>query len=170
MSKHIRVNNEIRAREVRVIDPNGNQLGIMDIQKARQLAEDMGLDLVEISPEAKPPVCKILDFGKYRFEQSKKIKEAKKKQKIVLTKEIRLRPKIEEHDYNTKLKQAIGFLEKGYKVKLSIRFKGRELAHKDIGREIIERFINDVGEYGTPDFKPKFESRVFVTVISPKKK
>ncbi len=142
----------------------------MDIQKARQLAEDMGLDLVEISPEAKPPVCKILDFGKYRFEQSKKIKEAKKKQKIVLTKEIRLRPKIEEHDYNTKLKQAIGFLEKGYKVKLSIRFKGRELAHKDIGREIIERFINDVGEYGTPDFKPKFESRVFVTVISPKKK
>jgi len=96
----------------------------MDIQKARQLAEDMGLDLV----------------------------------------------KIEEHDYNTKLKQAIGFLEKGYKVKLSIRFKGRELAHKDIGREIIERFINDVGEYGTPDFKPKFESRVFVTVISPKKK
>lgn len=142
----------------------------MDIQKARQLAEDMGLDLVEISPEAKPPVCKILDFGKYRFEQSKKIKEAKKKQKIVLTKEIRLRPKIEEHDYNTKLKQAMGFLEKGYKVKLSIRFKGRELAHKDIGREIIERFINDVGEYGTPDFKPKFESRVFVTVISPKKK
>jgi len=142
----------------------------MDIQKARQLAEDMGLDLVEISPEAKPPVCKILDFGKYRFEQSKKIKEAKKKQKIVLTKEIRLRPKIEEHDYNTKLKQAIGFLEKGYKVKLSIRFKGRELAHTDIGREIIERFINDVSEYGTPDFKPKFESRVFVTVISPKKK
>ena len=141
----------------------------MDIQKARQIADNMGLDLVEISPEAKPPVCKILDFGKYRFEQSKKIKEAKKKQKIILTKEIRLRPKIEEHDYNTKLKQAIGFLEKGYKVKLSIRFKGRELAHTDIGKEIIEKFINDVSEYGTPDFKPKFESRVFVTVISPKK-
>ena len=142
----------------------------MDIQKARQIADDMGLDLVEISPEAKPPVCKILDFGKYRFEQSKKIKEAKKKQKIILTKEIRLRPKIEEHDYNTKLKQAVSFLEKGYKVKVSIRFKGRELAHTDIGKEIIERFISDVNEYGIPDFKPKFESRVFVTVISPKKK
>jgi len=141
----------------------------MDIQKARQIADNMGLDLVEISPEAKPPVCKILDFGKYRFEQSKKIKEAKKKQKIILTKEIRLRPKIEEHDYNTKLKQAIGFLEKGYKVKLSIRFKGRELAHTDIGKEIIEKFINDVSEYGVPDFRPKFESRVFVTVVSPKK-
>ena len=142
----------------------------MDIKKARQLADDVGLDLVEISPDAKPPVCKVLDFGKYRFEQSKKVKESKKKQKIVLTKEIRLRPKIEEHDYNTKLKQAIGFLEKGYKVKISIRFKGRELAHTDIGREIVERFINDVSEFGAPDFRPKFESRVIVTVITPKKK
>ena len=169
INKHIRVNNEIRAREVRVIGPDGNQLGIMDVQRARQIAEDMGLDLVEISPDAKPPVCKILDFGKYRFEQAKRLKESKKKQKVVLTKEIRLRPKIEEHDYQTKLKQAIGFLEKGYKVKITVRFKGRELAHTDIGREIVERFITDVAEYGVPDFKPKFESRVIVTVISPKK-
>ena len=142
----------------------------MDIQKAREMADSMGLDLVEISPDAKPPVCKILDFGKYRFEQAKRLKESKKKQKIILTKEIRLRPKIEEHDYNTKLKQAIGFLEKGYKVKVTIRFKGRELAHTDIGREIIERFINDVSEYGVPDYRPKFESRVIVTIISPKNK
>ncbi len=153
-----------------MIGPDGNQMGIMDVNKAREIAENMGLDLVEVSPDARPPVCKILDFGKYRFEQAKKLKESKKKQKVVLTKEIRLRPKIEEHDYNTKLKQAISFLEKGYKVKVTIRFKGRELAHTDIGREIVERFINDVSDYGTPDYKPKFESRVIVTIISPKKK
>jgi len=141
----------------------------MELKKAREVAENKGLDLVEISPDAKPPVCKILDFGKYRFEQSKKIKESKKKQNVILTKEIRLRPKIEEHDFNTKLRQTIGFLRKGYKVKISVRFRGRELSHTDIGRNIINRIVEEVGEVGVVDFNPKFEGRVIVTVISPKK-
>lgn len=141
----------------------------MELKKAREVAENRGLDLVEVSPDAKPPVCKILDFGKYRFEQSKKIKESKKKQNVILTKEIRLRPKIEEHDFNTKLRQTIGFLRKGYKVKISVRFRGRELSHTDIGRNIINRIIEEVSQVGVVDFNPKFEGRVIVTVISPKK-
>jgi len=169
ISKHVRVNNEIIARQVRLIGEDGKQLGIIDTRKALEIAQERGLDLVEVSPNANPPVCKILDYGKYKFEQDKKIKESKKKQKVVLTKEIRLRPKIEEHDYQTKLRQAIQFLQKGYKVKLSIRFRGRELAHTDIGREVINRFIEDTGDYGQPEFRPKFESRVIVTVLAPKK-
>jgi len=145
-------------------------LGIVNIRKALEIAEVKGLDLVEISPAAKPPVCKILDYGKYRFKQAKKIKESKKKQKVIITKEIRLRPKIEEHDYNTKLRQAIGFLEKGNKIKVSIRFRGRELAHTDIGRDIINRFIEDVNGVGTVELRPKFEGRVIVTIIVPKVK
>jgi translation initiation factor IF-3 len=141
----------------------------MEVRRAREIADERGLDLVEVSPDAKPPVCKILDYGKYRFEQAKKIKESKKKQKIVLTKEIRLRPKIEEHDYNTKLKQAIGFLQKGNKVKVSVRFRGRELAHTDIGRDVLDRLIQDVSEVGMAEFTPKFESRVIVTILGPKK-
>jgi translation initiation factor IF-3 len=153
-----------------LIDSDGTQLGVVALTKAREVADSRGLDLVEVSPTAKPPVCKILDFGKYRFEQSKRIKESRKSQKIVIVKEMRLRPKIEEHDYKTKLRQTIGFLKKGYKVKVSIRFRGRELAHTDIGRQIIERMIDDVAEVGAPDFIPKFEGRVIVTVLSPKKK
>jgi translation initiation factor IF-3 len=141
----------------------------MDVRRAREIAEERSLDLVEVSPDAKPPVCKVLDYGKYRFEQAKKIKESKKKQKIVLTKEIRLRPKIEEHDYNTKLKQAIGFLQKGNKVKVLVRFRGRELAHTDLGRIVLDRLIQDVGEVGMAEFTPKFESRVILTVLGPKK-
>lgn len=140
------------------------------MSKARETAEARGLDLVEVSPDAKPPVCKILDFGKYRFEQSKKIKESKKKQKVILTKEIRLRPKIEEHDYNTKLRQTIGFLAKGCKVKIGVRFKGRELAHTDIGRDLLVRLIQDVEEVGVADYQPKFEGRVITTLLSPKTK
>jgi translation initiation factor IF-3 len=154
---------------VRLIDADSAQLGIMDIRRAREIAEERGLDLVEVSPDAKPPVCKVLDYGKYRFEQAKKIKESKKKQKIVLTKEIRLRPKIEEHDYNTKLKQSISFLQKGNKIKVSVRFRGRELAHTDLGRVVLDRLIQDVSEVGIVEFAPKFESRVIVTVLGPKK-
>jgi translation initiation factor IF-3 len=142
----------------------------MEVRRARELAEERGLDLVEVSPDAKPPVCKVLDYGKYRFEQAKKIKESKKKQKIVLTKEIRLRPKIEEHDFNTKMKQTIGFLQKGNKVKVSVRFRGREQSHTDLGRDVLDRLIRDVSEVGTAEFTPKFESsRVIVTILGPKK-
>lgn len=125
---------------------------------------------MEVSPNANPPVCKILDFGKYRFEQSKRIKESRKKQKVILTKEMRLRPKIEGHDYNTKLRQTIAFLKKGYKVKVSLRFRGREMAHTDLGREILNRMIEDVGEVGVAESKPKFEGRVIVTLLAPKTK
>lgn len=170
IERHIRVNHEIRAKEVRLIDSNGTQLGILELKKALEEAESRGLDLVEVSPDSKPPVCKILDFGKYRFEQSKKIKESKKKQKVILTKEIRLRPKIEEHDYNTKLRQAIGFLQRGNKVKISMRFKGRELAHTDIGRNVIDRIIEDVSENGVVEYQPKFEGRGIVTILIPKGK
>jgi len=140
------------------------------VQKAREVADSKDLDLVEVSPGANPPVCKILDFGKYRFEQSKKIKESKKKQKVILTKEMRLRPKIEEHDYQTKLRQTIEFIKKGFKVKVTLRFKGREMAHTDLGREIINRMIEDVSEFGSVESKPKFEGRVIVTLLVPKSK
>ena len=140
----------------------------MEVDKARSIAETKDLDLVEVSPNANPPVCKILDFGKYRFEQSKKIKESKKKQKVVLTKEIRLRPKIEDHDYQTKLKQTIGFLEKGNKVKITLRFRGREMAHTDLGRELLNKMISDIGEAGNVENRPKFEGRVIVTILAPK--
>jgi translation initiation factor IF-3 len=142
----------------------------MDLHKAREVAETRGLDLVEVSPTSNPPVCKIMDFGKYRFEQDKKIRESKKKQTIVTIKEMRLRPKIEEHDYQTKLRQTIGFLKKGNKVKVTLRFRGREMAHTDIGRELIDHMIADLGEVGVVETKPKFEGRVIVVMLAPKAK
>jgi translation initiation factor IF-3 len=125
---------------------------------------------VEVSPTSNPPVCKIMDFGKYRFEQDKKIRESKKKQTIVTIKEMRLRPKIEEHDYQTKLRQTIGFLKKGNKVKVTLRFRGREMAHTDIGRELIDRMITDLSEVGVVETRPKFEGRVIVVMLAPKSK
>ena len=160
----------MRAREVRLIDEDGTQLGIVELAKARQTAETKGLDLVEVSPNSNPPVCRIMDFGKYRFEQSKKIKESKKKQAVVILKEMRLRPKIEEHDYQTKLRQTIGFLKKGFKVKITLRFRGREMAHTDIGREVVERMIKDLDEVGTLENRPKLEGRVIVALLVPKTK
>ncbi len=136
--------------------------------KARDTAEDKGLDLVEVSPNSNPPVCKIMDFGKYRFEQSKKIKDSKKKQSVVILKEMRLRPKIEEHDYQTKLRQTIGFLNKGFKVKITLRFRGREMAHIDIGREVVERMIKDLDEVGALENRPKLDGRVIVAMLGPK--
>ena len=138
--------------------------------KARQIAETKDLDLVEVSPNSNPPVCRIMDFGKYRFEQSKKIKESKKKQAVVILKEMRLRPKIEEHDYQTKLRQTIGFLNKGFKVKITLRFRGREMAHTDIGREVVERMIKDLDEVGILENRPKLEGRVIVAMLFPKTK
>ena len=136
--------------------------------KARDTANAKGLDLVEVSTNSNPPVCKIMDFGKYRFEQSKKIKESKKKQSVVILKEMRLRPKIEEHDYQTKLRQTIGFLKKGFKVKITLRFRGREMAHTDIGREVVERMIKDLDEVGSLENRPKLEGRVIVAMLGPK--
>jgi translation initiation factor IF-3 len=142
----------------------------VELGKARDTAESKGLDLVEVSPTSNPPVCRIMDFGKYRFEQSKKIKESKKKQSVVILKEMRLRPKIEEHDYQTKLRQTIGFLKKGFKVKITLRFRGREMTHRDLGREVLDRMITDVAEVGVPESRPKQEGRVMVALLNPKTK
>ena len=165
----MRVNEEIRAREVRVIADGGEQLGIMSGRDALKLALEKHLDLVEIAPTAKPPVCKIMDYGKYRYEQQKREKEARKKQKIVTTKEIRLSPTIEKHDFETKLKNARKFLAKEDKVKVSIRFKGRAITHKEIGQKVLENFSNEASDIATVEQKPKMEGRSMFLVLAPKK-
>ena len=147
-TKDLRINRQIRAREVLVIDQNGTQRGIMDIHSANILADEAGLDLVEVSPNANPPVCKILDFGKYRYEMEKKQRDAKKNQTIVKVKEIRMQPKIDKHDLETKSKFISEFLNEGNKVKVSIRFRGRELAHPELGKEVLDRILAILTENG----------------------
>lgn len=165
-----RKNNEIRVREVRLIGANGEQVGIVPIQEALNQASLVGLDLVEISPNAKPPVCKIMDYGKYKFEKEKKAKEAKKKQKQIKLKEIKFSPVIGEHDYMFKLKKAIEFLENGDKVLFRLRFRGREILHRDKGYEVFERLKNDLQEYGNVEKLPKMEGRFLTMTFSPLKK
>ena len=152
-----------------MIDAEGNQLGVVPTRQARQICEEAGLDLVEISPEAKPPVCRIMDFGKYRFEQSKRKAAAKKKQKQVQIKEIKIRPATEEGDYQVKMRSMVRFLEEGDKVKVTLRFRGREMAHPDIGIKLLERMQVDLVEIGLVEQRPKFEGRQMVMVIGPKK-
>lgn len=162
------VNEGIRAREVRVIGENGDQLGILPIRQALQLAEEANLDLVNVAPGAKPPVCRIMDYGKYRFEQQKKEKEARKNQKIINLKEVRFSPTIEEHDYNTKMRNVIKFLEKGDKVKCSVRFRGRQITHSEIGLQVLEKLAKDVAEYGELEKRPKMEGRSMLMFLNPK--
>ena len=169
ISKNFTCNESIREKEIRVIDSEGNQLGVISTKEALQMAEEKDLDLVMISPTAVPPVCKIMDLGKYIYEQSKKEKEAKKKQKTIAVKEIRLRPGIESNDLNTKANNAIKFLKKGDKVKVELRFRGRELGHKDIGKEVMLKFIEIVKEFGEPVKAPAFEGNNMVVIIDPKK-
>jgi len=162
----VRVNNDIVADEVRVINEEGDMLGVMPASRAVELAEEAGLDLVEVSPGAEPPVCKILDYGKYKYEQQKKAAEARKKQKTIDVKEVKIRPGIEEHDYQVKLRNARRFLEGGDKVKVTMRFRGREMAHQDIGEEVIARLISDVSDISKVDLQPKMEGRQIITVLS----
>ena len=162
------INEDIRAAEVRVIDNEGNQLGIMSSNDAMEAANRRNLDLVMISPNANPPVCKIMDYGKYRFELAKKEKENRKNQKVVNLKEVRLSPSIDNHDFETKLKNACKFLKSGDKVKVSVRFRGREINHTAIGEEILERFVKGTEEFGTVDKKPKLEGKNMAITISPK--
>jgi translation initiation factor IF-3 len=162
------VNEGIRAREVRLIGPNGDQLGIKTKQEALELASNVNLDLVMVAPTAKPPVCRIMDYGKFRFEQQKKDKESRKNQKIISMKEVRLSPTIEEHDFNTKLRNAIKFLEKGDKVKASIRFKGRAITHKEIGQRVLDRFSAACAEVATVETHPKMDGRSMFLVLAPK--
>ena len=166
-SKELRTNNYIRAKEVLLIDENGEKLGVITIQDALKKADDAGLDLVEISPGTSPPVCKILDYGKYKFELERKAKENKKNQQIVKLKEIRLQPIIDKHDYDFKLAHAKVFLESFNKVKITIRFRGRQMAHINIGEDVLNRFIEDLKDYGTIDKRPTLEGKSMNIIFSP---
>ena len=163
------INEEIRDKEVRLIDSDGSQLGIVTIQQAMDTAIQRGLDLVKIAPKAEPPVCRVMDYGKFRFEQAKKEKEARKNQKVVDIKEVRLSAKIDVADFNVRVKQAEKFLGSGDKVKASIRFRGREMAHTDIGLTVMQRFAEACAEFGTIEKAAKLEGRQMLMFIAPKK-
>ncbi|NBV75380.1 MAG: translation initiation factor IF-3 [Methylococcaceae bacterium] len=165
-----RLNTEITARRVRVIGAEGEQVGVVSINDALQLAYDASLDLVEISPNADPPVCKIMDFGKFQFEQNKKLQAAKKKQKQIQIKEIKFRPGTEEGDYQVKLRSLIKFLNEGDKTKITVRFKGRELTHRELGMDLLKRIEQDLDEHAAVEQFPKLEGRQMVMVMGPKKK
>lgn len=162
------VNEGIRARELRLISDNGDQLGVKTKQEALKMAEDANLDLVLVAPKAKPPVAKIMDYGKYRFELQKKQRETRKKQKVVNIKEVRLSPTIDTNDFNTKMKNARKFLSKGDKVKVSIRFKGRAITHKDIGRDVLNRFAEATEDVATVESKAKMDGRSMFLMLAPK--
>ena len=162
-----RVNDRIRAREVQVISSDGKNLGTLSTKEAIEIAREEELDLIEISPNANPPVCKIIDIGKYKYDLQKKANKAKKKQKIINLKEIKLRPVTEIHDYNFKIKNAQKFLEKGDKVKFTVRFKGREMQHTDLGKKLMDRIINDTASIGKVEIHPKFEGRQIIMIIQP---
>ena len=164
----MRINEEIRIREVRVTDENGEQLGIMQTRDALKLAEDRHLDLVEVAPKARPPVCKIMDFGKYRYEQQKRDKEARKKQKVVTIKEVKLRPNIEQHDFEVKLKNAQRFIEEGNKVKVTIMFRGRELSHPEIGSTVLDNIAKALGDTVSVERSAKLEGKNMTMILSPK--
>jgi len=161
------VNEFIRAKQVRLIGQNGDQLGIKTKSEALDMAKNANLDLVLVAPTAKPPVCRIMDFGKYRYEQQKKEREARKKQKVINVKEIRLSPTIEEHDFNTKLRSAVKFLSSGDKVKVSIRFRGRAITHSNLGRKVLERLAEECKEVGSIEAKPKMEGRSMFLILAP---
>ncbi|MAC73690.1 MAG: translation initiation factor IF-3 [Rhodobacteraceae bacterium] len=162
-----RVNDRIRCPEVRLIGAEGENVGVVSPERAIELAENAGLDLVEISPNAEPPVCKIMDFGKYKYEQQKRESEARKKQKIIEIKEIKFRPGTDTHDYDVKMRNVFKFLENGDKVKITLRFRGREMAHLNLGRELLERVAGDVQEMGKVENIPKMEGRQMTMMIGP---
>lgn len=164
----MRINEEIRAREVRVIGSDGEQLGIMSGREAQQLAYEKHLDLVEIAPTAKPPVCRIMDYGKYRYEQQKREKESRKKQKTFDIKEVKLRPGIEEHDFNVKFKNAVRFLEDGDKVKVTIMFRGRELSHPELGEVLLNKMAAQLKEMAVVERQPKLEGKNMIMIVAPK--
>ena len=169
-SKELRINDEIRVREVRLIDAEGKQLGVVPIAEAISLAQESEADLVEIAPQAVPPVCKILDYGKYRFELEKKNRESKKKQKLIKVKEIRMQPKIEEHDLQFKSKHVREFLDEGNKVKVTVRFRGRELAHTDRGRVVLDKVLALLNDAFILEKEPAMEGRFMSMVVGPKGK
>ena len=162
-----KANERIKALDVQVIGSDGNNLGVMQLKQAIQQARDEGLDLIEISPNANPPVCKIMDMGKYKYDLQKKANQAKKKQKVVSLKEIKLRPGTEIHDYNFKIKNAKKFITKGDKVKFTVKFKGREMQHIELGKNLMKRIIEDTKDIGKVETNPKFEGRQMIMIIQP---
>lgn len=162
------INDEIRAKEVRLVGAEGEQIGIKPLREALQMAIDLNLDLVNVAPQAKPPVCRIMDYGKFRYEMQKKEKEARKNQKIVDIKEVWFRANIEEHDFQTKFRNVVKFLGEGDKVKCSVRFRGREITHANIGQKILERVKNEVAEISVVERQPKLEGRSMIMILAPK--
>jgi translation initiation factor IF-3 len=167
-SDKININRNIRAKEVRVIDPEGNQIGVIPTYKAIAVANDFGLDLVEISPNASPPVCKIMDYGRFKYERTKKKQEAKKKQTTFQLKEIKVRPKTGEHDLKTKINHISKFITRKDKVKVTVMFRGREITLTDLGKELLEKIIQETEEFALVEQPPKFEGRTMVMVLAPK--
>ena len=163
-----RINEEIRVREVQLIDSTGDNKGAVDIQTALSMAEAAGLDLVEIAPNSTPPVVKILDYGKYKFQAQKKAAEARKKQKVVEVKEIKLRPMIDDHDYHVKMRAMQRFFEEGDKVKITLRFRGREMAHQELGVKLLERVKADTARFSKVESEPRFEGRQMVMMLAPR--
>ena len=168
IKRFVRINDRIRAPQVRLIGPDGNQLGIIPIRKALDLANQHELDLVEVAPQVEPPVCRIMDFSKFKYDQEKKEREARKHQMKIHLKEIRLKPNIKEHDYQVKLKQAINFLNKKDKVKVGLFFRGRQMEHMDLGRKVLDRFINDAQQTGKIERDSVLEGRVISVVLGPR--
>ena len=170
INNDLMINEEIRDREVRLIDQNGEQLGVMLTRQAMELAEERQLDLVKIVPQAKPPVCKLLDYGKYRFEQSKRDREIRKNQKVITLKEVRLSATIDQHDVDVKFRNAVKFLEEGDKVKVNIRFRGRQITHSEIGLKVMKDFAERIKEYGIVERHPLIEGRNMIMILSPRDK
>lgn len=168
IKRFIRVNERIRSPQVRLIGSNGEQLGIVPTQKALESSSQYELDLVEVAPQANPPVCRIMDFSKFKYDQEKKERQAKKHQRQAHIKEIRIKPNIEEHDYQVKLRQAISFLKRKDKVKINLFFRGRQLEHLDLGKRLLDRFIADALEYGQLEKEPALSGKVISTVMAPK--
>lgn len=163
-----RVNDQIEASQVRLIDARGEMVGIVSLYQALAIADESGLDLVEISPNAEPPVCKVLDFGKYKYELQKKENEARKKQKVIEIKEIKMRPGIDDHDYDVKMRAMQRFIAEGDKVKITLRFRGREMVHQDLGAKVLDRVRVDLGETIKVESSPRMEGRQMTMVIAPK--
>lgn len=162
-----RINEKIRVPEIRLIGADGENVGVVTPERAMGMAEEAGLDLVEISPNANPPVCKIMDYGKYKYEQQKRESEARKKQKVIEVKEVKFRPNTDTHDYDVKMRNVFRFLENGDKVKITLRFRGREMAHQDLGRDLLQRVAEDIKEIGKVENMPKMEGRQMIMIIAP---
>jgi translation initiation factor IF-3 len=170
INNDLMINEEIRDREVRLIDQNGEQLGVMLTRQALELAEERQLDLVKIAPQAKPPVCKLMDYGKYRFEQSKREREIRKNQKVITIKEVRLSATIEDHDVDVKFRNAVKFLQDGDKVKVNIRFRGRQITHSEIGLQVMRSFAERIKEYAIIERQPLLEGRNMIMILAPRDK